>query len=164
MFLEKLNLSHPLCCVHYLQSGPTGPTAIPWRPSILPSELPDSYFSVAASMSLHKCLRCRWHSPHYYPGLYNLCCYLTAPWGCAMLPRGNSGLQKCLCLWTTTDLWQLIKPRSPCFQKGRAGQADFLRNPGNYLFFQYHSAQDFSGNELWWQFWTVNSGLWHIER
>lgn len=153
MLLEKLNLSHPLFCVHRQWCKPTESS---WRP-----ECPDSYFTTAASMPSHRCLRCRWHSPHYYPGLRNLGCYFTSPWGCAMLPQVNSGLRN----WSTSeqqqaDLWQLIKPWFPCFQKGRAGQADFLRNPGNYLFFQNHSGSGLilgiNGDD---NFWTVNSRL-----
>lgn len=80
--LEKLNLDHPQFCVHHQWSKPT---EMSWWACILPSERPDSHYSMAASMPSHKCLRCRWHAPRYDPRLHKPGCYLTSPGGCAML-------------------------------------------------------------------------------
>lgn len=119
--LEKLNLDHPLFCVHHQWSELI---EMSWWACTRPSERPDSYFSMAASMSSHKCLRCWGHAPRYYPGLHKPGCYLTSPEGCAMLPQGNSGLPKWLCLWTTGWPLATYKASVSLFPKrpGRAGR------------------------------------------
>lgn len=119
--LKKLNLDHPLFCIHHQWFKPT---EMSWWACILPSEHPDSYSSVAASMSSHKCLWCQLYAPRYYPGLHNLGCYLTSSGGCAMLPQGNSGLPEWVCLWTTSWPLATYKASVSLFPKwpGRAGR------------------------------------------
>lgn len=73
---------------------------------------------------------------------------------------GQFRTSKQVCLWTTGWPLATYKVSVSLFPKRPAGQANFLRNPGNYLFFQYHSGSGLilgiDGDD---NFWTVNSRL-----